>query len=176
MSGVLLVRHRMRLTLLLVAAAASQAAASPPLTVTSTDGTVSVAVDADSGAMVSVSARGVALALSSGGSSMQGTISALGVTVKRVGGTVVVSQVVCKPGHDVPCTSTQALLTQTFSPRAASVGWVLNASSPVTPTSPVALWSAPLVQNVTFAEVGDKQFWAPWERGNGISYDPFRHC
>lgn len=46
------------------------------------------------------------------------------------------------------------------------MGWVLNLSSPVTPTVPVQLWTAPLVTNVSFSQAGDKQFWAPWERGN----------
>ena len=47
----------------------------------------------------------------------------------------------------------------------ASVGWHMN----VTTTTASELWSAPLVTNVTFLEAGDKQFWAPWDRGDALN-------
>jgi hypothetical protein len=138
------------------------ARASAALTVASQDGSVSVSVDASSGLVTSIVTRGVEHKVTAG-STMAGLIT-LQVAARTVASAVVVERTVCVKGFDVPCSMTQALLTETFEPRPGSVGWVLNASSPVTPSVPVALWTRALELNVTFADASDKKLWLPWER------------
>ena len=172
------------LLLLQVAVAASQSAvaaekrplAAPRLSpaalvVTSHDQSVSVTVDEQTGAISSVTSRGKQHAIT-GVATLEGTIP-LQVSVKAVGdsgGSVQITRTVCIHAMDVPCTSKQAQVTSLLSPRAASIGWTINISSPTYPTDPTPLWSAPFVTNITFASSGDKQFWAPWSRSE--SRDP----
>jgi hypothetical protein len=188
------------------------------LTVASLDGTVSVSVDPDSGALSAVRSCvrqpcvSYALVAGESGATLAGTLTLQASAQRLPGGGVLASRLVCIHAADVPCSSKQALVQETFSPRKDSVGWSINVSSPVDPTDPTPLWTAPLLLNVrtpslppaavrhacmharccsrtllrvlahinslaplhpgafqvTFAEAGDKQFWAPWERGNGV--------
>eukprot|EP01043_Picozoa_sp_COSAG02_P032968 COSAG02_NODE_2226_length_9456_cov_6.430587_1_plen_403_part_00 len=135
---------------------------SAQLRVLSDDGTVSISVDGISGVITSIVTRGVKQQVSAG-STMEGLIT-LQVVVRKLSSSVVVERTVCIKGSDVPCTMTQALLTETFEPRPSSVGWVLNASSPSTPSVPVPFWTRALQMNVTFADAADKKLWLPWER------------
>jgi hypothetical protein len=138
------------------------------LTVKSLDGSISVAIDGSSGDIKAITTRGVRHAVT-GGATLEGTIK-LQVSARAVdGGGALISKLVCIPvqsrGGDVlPCSNQKARVETLLSPRATSVGWTLNASSPTDTTTPTPLWSMPVVTNVTFAESGDKQFWAPWER------------
>ena len=143
-------------------------ASAAPLTVSSEDGSLSVVIDDQSGSVTSLNARGLTLAASAS-ATLAGTID-LQVSAKAVSEGVVVSRLVCIHAEDVPCSIQQALIQELFSSRPTSIGWTLNVSSPGgTPVTP--LWGATVVTNVSFAEVGDKKFWAPWERGNGAT-DP----
>ena len=155
--------------LLHVASAATRSPApSRALMATSTDKSVSVAIDLETGDITALKSRGTLHAIV-GSVTLQGTIP-LEVSAKAVGdGAVLVTKIVCIPASDVPCSSKQVQLTSLFTPRATSVGWTLNISSPVYSDS-VPLWTAPVVTNITFVNSGDKQFWAPWSRGE--SKDP----
>ena len=162
--------HMLGVAALNVASAATRPAARA-LVATSIDKSVSVGVDAETGDITSVKLRGTRHAVV-GTVTLQGTIP-LDVAAKAVGEngeSVLVTKTVCIPAADVPCSSKQVLVTSLFTPRATSVGWTLNISSPVYPTDPTPLWTAPVVTNITFADSGDKQFWAPWSRGE--SKDP----
>ena len=154
------------LFLLLLAVFASSAAAAPALfRVASADGTVSVSIERATGSVVSITTRGVDQALLAGDATLDGTIELdLLVTAATDGsGSVDVNRTVCVRGGDVPCSLSQAWIVSSFVPRATSVGWVITASTAITS---VPYWTRPLVTNISFASAGDKQFWAPWERGN----------
>ncbi len=154
-----------------VALAISSTAPTSGLVVTSLDKSVSVSFDPQTGAINSLTSRSTKHVVV-GGVTLQGT-RLLQVSAKQVGeggGSVLVTQVVCVPAADVPCSNKQVQVASLFTPRATSVGWTLNISSPVYPTAPTPLWTAPVVTNITFANSGDKQFWAPWSRGE--SKDP----
>ena len=124
---------------------------SAQLRVLSNDGTVSVSVDGSSGLITSIVTRGVKHQVTAG-STMEGLIT-LQVVVRKLANSVIVERTVCVKASDVPCTMTQALLTETFEPRLSSVGWVLNASSPSTPSVPVPLWTRALQTNVTYSHL-----------------------
>ena len=154
------------LLLLLLTVFASSAAAAPALLrVASADGTVSVSIERATGSVVSIESRGVVHRLLAGDATLDGTIELdLLVTAATDGsGSVDVNRTVCVRGGDVPCSLSQAWIVSSFVPRATSVGWVITASTAITS---VPYWTRPLVTNVSFASAGDKQFWAPWERGN----------
>ena len=67
-------------------------------------------------------------------------------------------------------TAVSALVVEDFVARETSIGWKVNVSGlPRTgatagESATATFWSAPLVINVTFAESGNKKFWAPWEK------------
>eukprot|EP01050_Picozoa_sp_SAG11_P011459 SAG11_NODE_1214_length_5503_cov_5.844560_2_plen_791_part_00 len=158
-------RMLMVAAMMMFAATRSQAA-SRSIVVTSLDKSVSVAVDPQTGEISSLTSRGMQHSIV-GGVTLQGT-RPLEISAKSVGEggeSVLITQTVCIPAADVPCSSKQAKVNSLFTPRATSVGWTLNISSPVYSTDPTPLWTAPVVTNITFANSGDKQFWAPWSRG-----------
>ena len=133
--------------------------------VSAADQSVTVTIDSDSGAVTSLTAHGLRHAVSAS-VTLAGTI-ALQVSAEALsGGGVLVSRLVCVHAMDVPCSAQQALVQERFAPRPTSVGWTVNISSPMDSTVPTPLWAGAVVTNVSFAEAGDKQFWAPWERGN----------
>ena len=151
--------------LLLLAACGISRARAAALTVSAADQSLTVTIDSDSGAVISLTARGQRHAVSAS-VTLAGTI-ALQVSAEALpGGGVLVSRLVCVHAMDVPCSAQQALVQERFAPRSTSVGWTVNISSPTDSTVPTPLWAAAVVTNVSFAEAGDKQFWAPWERGN----------
>lgn len=107
------------------------------VSVASLDGTVTIIVDDETGIATDLETLGVKNKIN-GGSTLQGTIQ-LEVTVTHAGSDVVVENLVCIPAHDVPCSMYQVLVTDTYTPRSTSVGWITNISSPVTDGYPVPL-------------------------------------
>eukprot|EP01052_Picozoa_sp_SAG31_P053994 SAG31_NODE_14122_length_826_cov_1.140303_2_plen_208_part_00 len=137
-------------------------------TVSAEDGSVSVSVDRATGEIVAITTGGDSTKYDvSASASLEGTIPLQTVVHSDGdGGGVHVSRLMCVRGGDVPCSMQQAWVHSHITPRPTSVGWTVNASSQTDPSTPVPLWSTPIVTNVSFADVGAMQFWAPWERGN----------
>ena len=146
--------------------AIASVAPSQTLSVTALDGSVTVNINTTTGVLSSIAIGQNTIELMGDGmATLEGTIT-LELSVTSSSSNVVVKRLVCIRGGDVPCSTSQALLTSTYVPRATSVGWVLNASSPVIKNYPVPLWSRALVTNVTVRNAADKKFWAPWERND----------
>ena len=143
----------------------AQGLSSAALSVTSIDGSIVVSIDKERGLIEQIKTHNVSIPVSAG-TYIQGMITLEVLVTANESKGIIVSRLVCFPGHDVPCSTTQILIEEVFVPRTSSIGWSINASSPVWKDSPVQLFTAPLVTNVTFMEAGDKRFWAPWERGN----------
>ena len=113
--------HPCYVLLLLWTLLPAQGLASTALSVTSIDGSIVVSIDKDRGLIKQITTHNVSI-LVSAGTYVEGMITLeVSVTASASKG-VIVSRLVCFPGHDVPCSTTQILIEEVFVPRTSSIG------------------------------------------------------